>query len=111
MPFILKQTKPFSNLDTQPMETSTESKPPSKTASYFCEKSIQRVRFLLLRKKTNLWLADNLLIDDKSELYTVNPAEALAFASIDAAAQRARSLMHLFPDLIVEAVEVPVKHG
>ena len=92
------------------METTSALKPPSLTALPSCGNS-RRVRFLLLRTGTQLWLADNLLIDDKSELYTTNPAQALQFMTVEAATQRARHLLHLFPDLTIDAVEVPVRHG
>ena len=92
------------------METTSALKPPSPTALPSCDNST-RVRFLLLRTGTQLWLADNLLIDDKSELYTTNPAQALQFMTVEAATQRARHLLHLFPDLTIDAVEVPVRHG
>ena len=114
MPVITPTKKPtalFTNHDTFFMETSTELKPHSTTASPSYSNSTRRVRFLLLRTGTQLWLADNLLIDDKSELYTVNPEQALQFMTVEAASERARHLLHLFPDLTVNPVEVPVTHG
>ena len=92
------------------METTSALKPPSPTALPSCG-NLTRVRFLLLRTGTQLWLADNLLIDDKSELYTTNPSQALQFMTVEAATERARHLLHLFPDLTVNAVEVSVTHG
>ena len=93
------------------METTSALKPPSLTALPSCSNSTRRVRFLLLRTGTQLWLADNLLIDDKSELYTTKPDLALQFMTVEAATERARHLLHLFPDLTIDAVEVPVRHG
>jgi hypothetical protein len=111
MPLTKKQTKLSSNLVTQIMEISIASKPQSETAYSSCDKLPQRVRYLLLRTATRLWIADNLLIDDKSELYTVKPAMALSFITVEAATARARALIHLFPDLTVEAVDIAAKHG
>jgi hypothetical protein len=59
-----------------------------------------------MRKGMRLWLADNLLVDDKSELYTVNPATALAFASHECATERAKALLHLFPDLVIDEIVI-----
>jgi len=97
------------------METTSALKPPSPTALPSCDNST-RVRFLLLRTGTQLWLADhdrisNQRIDDRSELYTVHPEQALQFMTVEAATERARHLLHLFPDLTIDAVEVPVRHG
>lgn len=59
-----------------------------------------------MRKETRLWLADNLLVDDKSEIYTVDPATALSFASHECAVERAKALLHLFPDLIIDQIVI-----
>ena len=73
--------------------------------------SLSVTRYLLKCTVTNLWLADNQLIDDKTELYTLDPCEALAFVSPEAAAERARHLLHLIPDIMIDAVELPCRHG
>ena len=66
----------------------------------------QCVRFLL--KTDSGWLADHSIVADDSDPFTDNPAIALQFVTPEGAAERARALLHLFPDLEVEAVDVPM---
>ena len=105
-----KPTALSSNRGLSNTETCNALKPPSLTALPSCD-NLTRVRFLLLRTGTQLWLADHDKISDRSELYTVNPEQALQFMTVEAATERARHLLHLFPDLTIDAVEVPVRHG
>ena len=66
----------------------------------------QCVRFLL--KTESGWLADHSFVSDGSDPFTDNSAIALQFVTPEGAAERARALLHLFPDLEVEAVDVPM---
>ena len=103
---ISKQIERFFFPSTPVMEILTGSNQPLTTATSSCQVSTVKVRYLLLRTGMRLWLADNLLVDDKSEIYTVNPATALAFVSCESAVERCRALLHLFPDLIVDEVVI-----
>ena len=111
MTFTAKPTRRFLNPSSSTTGISTVPKQPSTTASSYCGKCRTRTRFLLKCTATQLWLADNSLVDDKSELYTLDPINALAFITPEGASQRARQLLHLIADLTVEAVEVPLRHG
>ena len=58
-----------------------------------------------------LWLADHDRIADTSNLYTKDPCEALQFVEPEIAAQRARLLLHVCPDITVDYVQLPASHG
>jgi len=93
------------------METPANMKHLSPLPSTSSGNSLHITRYLLKCTVTQLWLADNQLIDDKTELYTLDPYQALAFVSPEAAAERARHLLHLVPDIMIDAVELPCRHG
>ena len=58
-----------------------------------------------------LWLADHDRIADTSYLYTEDPCKALQFVDVEVAAQRARSLLHVCPDITVDLVQLPASYG
>jgi hypothetical protein len=93
------------------METSASTRPSSPPPFVSSASSRTRTRFLLKCTATQLWLADQTLIDDKSELYTLHAQEALQFTTPEAAAQRARLLLTVIPDITIDAVQVPWRHG
>ena len=111
MKFTGKPIRRFSHPTSFATATSTATKPQSQAASNYCSISRTRTRYLLKCTTTQLWLADHNIIDDKSEVYTIHSHEALSFASIEAAVERAKLLLPLFPDLMIDAVQVPVRHG
>ena len=69
-----------------------------------------RYRFLL-KGANQLWLADHDRIADTSDLYTKDPYKALQFVDPETAAQRARLLLHVFPDITVDLVQLPASYG
>jgi hypothetical protein len=46
------------------------------------------------------------VIADDSQLFTDDPRLALRFATVEAATARARLILHIVPDLTVEAYDV-----
>ena len=70
-----------------------------------------RYRFLLKSTANQLWLADHDRIADTSDLYTKDPCEALQFVDPEAAAQRARLLLRVCPDITVDLVQLPASYG
>ena len=70
-----------------------------------------RYRFLLKSTANQLWLADHDRIADTSDLYTGDPHKALQFVDPEAAAQRARLLLHVCPDITVDLVQLPASYG
>ena len=58
-----------------------------------------------------LLLADHDRIADTSNLYTKDPCEALQFLDPETAAQRARLLLHVCPDITVDLVQLPAPYG
>ena len=73
--------------------------------------SVRRYRFLLKSTANQLWLADHDRITDTSNLYTKDPCEALQFLEPEIAAQRARLLLHVCPDITVDLVQLPASYG
>jgi hypothetical protein len=67
-----------------------------------------KTRFLLKQTSTQSWLADHTLINDRTGVFTTDPLEAMRFVSIEVATQRARMLLHLYPDLCVDFVALPL---
>jgi hypothetical protein len=70
-----------------------------------------RYRFLLKSTANQLWLADHDRIEDTSDLYTEDPCQALQFVDPEVAAQRARSLLTVCPDITVDLVQLPASYG
>ena len=67
-----------------------------------------RQRFLLKSTIANRWLADHSFIQDDSQLFTDDPLKALRFASVEAATHRARLVLHIVPDLVVDHIDFPL---
>lgn len=67
-----------------------------------------KTRFLLKQTSTQSWLADHDKISDTSQLFTNDPQEAMRFVSVEVATQRARLLLHLYPDLRVDVLKLPL---
>ena len=86
--------------------TCSETKPPCATPSNSCGVFPILQRFLLKSTNTNRWLADHDRISDTSQLFTDDPRLALRFATVEAATARARLILHIVPDLTVEAYDV-----
>ena len=70
-----------------------------------------RYRFLLKSTVNQLWLANHDLIDDDSDPYTDDPYKALQFVDVEAAAKRARKLLHVCPDITLDLVKLPPSYG
>jgi hypothetical protein len=73
-----------------------------------CAVSPIRQRFLLKSTIANSWLADHSVIEDDSQLFTDDPLKALRFASVEAATQRARLVLHIIPDLVIDLISLPL---
>ena len=86
--------------------TCSAMKPPCATPSPSCGVFPIRTRFLLKSTGRALWLADHSVIADDSQLFTDDPRLALRFATVEAATARARLILHIVPDLTVEAYDV-----
>lgn len=67
-----------------------------------------KTRFLLKQTSTQSWLADHDRISDATQLFTTDPQQAMRFVSVEVATQRARLLLHLYPDLCVDFVALPL---
>ena len=111
MTFINKHRLPSSGRVSSSTALSIDKKPPSKTVSPSSDNFHPRIRFLLKSAVTGQWIADNRLVDDKTQEYTKDPAEALQFVSIEAAAERARLIIGIYTDILIDAVDVPVTYG
>ena len=70
-----------------------------------------RYRFLLKSTANQLWLADHDRIAENSNLYPKDPCEALQFVDPEIAAQRARLLLRVCPDITVDLVQLPAPYG
>jgi hypothetical protein len=57
---------------------------------------------------TQSWLADHSLIGDTTSPFTLDPNLALRFSSVEVASQRARMILHLYPDLVVDHIQMPL---
>jgi hypothetical protein len=57
---------------------------------------------------TQSWLADHSLIGDTTSPFTLDPNLALRFATPEVASQRARMVLHLYPDLVVDHIQMPL---
>jgi len=86
--------------------TCSAMKPPCATPSNSCGVFPIRTRFLLRSTTANSWLADHDRISDTSQLFTDDPRLALRFATVEAATACARLILHIVPDLTVEAYDV-----
>jgi hypothetical protein len=70
-----------------------------------------RYRFLLKSTANQRWLADHDRIADASNLYTEDPCKALQFVDPEMAAQRARFLLAVCPDITIDLVQLPASYG
>lgn len=73
-----------------------------------CAVSPIRQRFLLKSTIANSWLADHSTVADDSQLFTDDPLKALRFASVEAATHRARMVLHIVPDLVIDIIDLPL---
>lgn len=81
----------------------------SRTAWRFSRRYNPGLRYLL--KTSSGWLADHSLVDDSSGLITHRKGNAMVFTDFDAACRCGRSLLELFPDLFVQAVQQDSCHA
>lgn len=100
------RTANFSACSSSLTATCSAMKPPCATPSNSCGVFPIRTRFLLRSTTANSWLADHSVIADDSQLFTDDPRLALRFATVEAATARARLILHIVPDLTVEAYDV-----
>lgn len=96
------------NPDLRLTAISANTKPPSETASECWKPFKGRTRYLLKSSTQAGWLADHGLISDSSDAFTTDPKLALAFASLDVAASRLAMITHLFPDLEIDSIVLPL---
>ena len=108
MKSTIKPTGSFSSPERSPTATSCNRKPPSVMRSSSCAVSPIRQRFLLKSTTANSWLADHSVIQDDSQLFTDDPLKALRFATVEAATQRARMVLHIIPDLVIDLISLPL---
>ena len=108
MKSTIKPTGSFSSPERSPTATSCNRKPPSVMRSNSYKPCLTKTRFLLKQTSTQNWLADHDKISDTTKLFTADPQEAMRFVSIEVAAQRARLLLHLYPDLCVDVLRLPL---
>jgi len=103
-----KPTGSSSNPELSATATCFSRKPLSATASASYKPCLTKTRFLLKQTSTQSWLADHDKINDTAQLFTSNPQEAMRFVSVEVATQRARMLLHLYPDLCVDVLRLPL---
>lgn len=103
-----KPTNSFSSPELSATATSCSRKPPSVTASGSYKPLTTKTRFLLKQTSTQSWLADHDRISDTTQVFTNDPQEAMRFVSVEVATQRARMLLHIYPDLCVDVLRLPL---
>ena len=111
MPAMTSTNKPtdsFSNPKPLATEISSSKKPPCATHSSSFKPLTTKTRFLLKQTSTQSWLADHDRISDHTQLFTNDPQEAMRFVSVEVATKRARLLLHLYPDLCVDVLLLPL---
>lgn len=108
MTFTNKPTSSSSNHELSATATSSNRKPPSAMPSNSYKPCRTKTRFLLKQTSTQSWLADHDRISDTTQLFTTDPQQAMRFVSVEVATQRARMLLHLYPDLCVDVLRLPL---
>jgi hypothetical protein len=103
-----KPTSSSSSPELSVTATSSNRKPPCATPSSSYKPCLTKTRFLLKQTSTQSWLADHDRISDTTQLFTNDPQEAMRFVSVEVATQRARLLLHLYPDLCVDVLRLPL---
>lgn len=108
MKSTIRPTARSSKLSSSATATTHATKPPSATPSTSCKVSLIRQRFLLKSTIANSWLADHSIVADDSQLFTDNPLHALRFTTVEAATHRARMVLHIVPDLVIDIIDLPL---
>ena len=108
MTYTNKPTSSSSSPELSATATSSNRKPPFAMPSSSFKPLTTKTRFLLKQTSTQSWLADHDRISDTTQMFTNDPQEAMRFVSIEVATQRARLLLHLYPDLCVDVLRLPL---
>lgn len=103
-----KPTSSSSNHELSATATSSNRKPPSAMPFNSYKPCRTKTRFLLKQTSTQSWLADHDRISDTTQLFTTDPQQAMRFVSVEVATQRARMLLHIYPDLCVDVLRLPL---